>query len=76
MYVCQSYVAPVKHDTLRTDSTRIISDEEVILDENGEPISKPAEQQQGAADEQKAKSEKKTEKKHKATEEQINLDNL
>ena len=50
MYVCQSYVAPVKHDTLRTDSTRIISDEEVILDENGEPISKPAEQQQGAAD--------------------------
>ena len=76
MYVCQSYVAPVKHDTLRTDSTRIISDEEVILDENGEPISKPAEQQQGAPDEQKAKSEKKTEKKHKATEEQINLDNL
>lgn len=76
MYVCQSYVAPVKHDTLRTDSTRIISNEEVILDENGEPISKPADQQQGAADEQKAKSEKKTEKKHKATEEQINLDNL
>ena len=76
MYVCQSYVAPVKHDTLRTDSTRIISDEEVILDENGEPISKPAEQQQGAADEQKAKSEKKTEHKHKATDEQINLDNL
>lgn len=77
MYVCQSYYPKVKRDTVVADSTRIISDEEVILDENGEPIEKSAQQQSATTEEQKLKAaEKKTEKKRKATEEQINLDNL
>ena len=77
MYVCQSYYAPVRHDTTRVDSTRIISNEEVELGEDGEPINKSEAGQQPAATDQKAKAtEKKAEKKHKPTEEQINLDNL
>lgn len=77
MYICQSYYAPVRHDTTRVDSTRIISNEEVELGEDGEPIDKSEAGQQPAATDQKAKAtEKKAEKKHKPTEEQINLDNL
>lgn len=39
MYMCQSYVPKAKRDTTRVDSARVISNEEVILDENGEPVS-------------------------------------
>lgn len=39
MYMCQSYVPKVKRDTTRSDSSRVISNQEVILDENGEPVS-------------------------------------
>ena len=38
MYTCQSYAPKVKRDTARVDSSRVISNQEVILDENGEPI--------------------------------------
>ena len=78
MYVCQSYYAPVRRDTAVADSSRIVSNEEVILDENGEPVDNAETGKQPAAtEEQKPKAtDKKTEKKHKPAEEQVNLDNL
>lgn len=41
MYMCNSYI-PVKKDTAQTDSTAI-DEEEIILDENGNPIPRPSE---------------------------------
>lgn len=71
MYQCQSYYAPVARDTTHRDST-MVSEEEIVLDENGNPIEKtPA-----AGDEKKnATPEQKTERK-KPTTEEVNLDNL
>lgn len=84
MYICDSYVPRASVDTTQTDSTNIISNEEVILDENGEPVVVP-EQNEGEATstEQKSgntqtpKTDKKAvpEKKRK-TEEEVNFDNL
>jgi len=81
MYVCQSYVPVVRRDTTRVDSSRVMSNQEVILDENGEPIGeqsdedgqsttagKSSETKKKAADTQKSKKEK--------TEKEVNLNNL
>lgn len=79
MYTCQSYYAPAKRDTIENDSTQLVTNEEVILDENGEPIIEPANQSEenNANGQQKENAEQKpkAEKKRK-TEEQVNLDNL
>ncbi len=81
MYVCQSYMPVVRRDTTRVDSSRVMSNQEVILDENGEPIGeqsdedgqsttagKSSETKKKAADTQKSKKEK--------TEKEVNLNNL
>lgn len=81
MYVCQSYVPVVRRDTTRVDSSRVMSNQEVILDENGEPIGeqsdedgqsttagKSSETKKKAADTQKSKKEK--------TEKEVNFNNL
>lgn len=80
MYTCVTYVPKARRDTTRRDSTRIVSDEEGILDENGEPITTgngDAEEQQNGAGDNKQKSEKKAapEKKRK-TEEVVNFNDL
>ena len=81
MYTCQSYVAPVRRDTTRRDSTRIITDEEVELDENGEPIiddNGNVGQTSPKMSDQKSKSDQKATRpeKKKKTEEEVNFDNL
>lgn len=81
MYVCQSYMPVVRRDTTRVDSSRVMSNQEVILDENGEPIGeqsdedgqsttagKSSETKKKAADTQKSKKEK--------TEKEVNFNNL
>lgn len=81
MYVCQSYVPVVRRDTTKVDSSRVMSNQEVILDENGEPIGeqsdedgqsttagKSSETKKKAADTQKSKKEK--------TEKEVNFNNL
>lgn len=84
MYVCDSYVPRAKVDTSAVDSTGIISNQEVILDENGEPIEMGDEgvenqqvQQGSGKKEQKSEAapKPKAEKKRK-TEEEVNFDNL
>lgn len=72
MYDCQPYYAPVRNDTasLQRDSL-MVTDEEIVLDENGNPISQPV--QNGTNG--KEKSENNSEKKRK-TEETVSFDNL
>ncbi len=72
MYDCQPYYAPVRNDSssLERDSI-MVTDEEIVLDENGNPISQPV--QSGANNKEKA--ENGTEKKRK-TEEAVSFDNL
>ena len=77
MYICNSYVPVVHRDTTRRDST-VVTNEEIILDEDGNPIeqSSPAvtKSEQTKATEPKP-AEKKPEKKRK-TEETVNFDDL
>ncbi len=77
MYICNSYVPVVHRDTTRRDST-VVTNEEIILDEDGNPIeqSSPAvtKPEQPKATEPKP-AEKKPEKKRK-TEETVNFDDL
>lgn len=77
MYICNSYVPVVHRDTTRRDST-VVTNEEIILDEDGNPIeqSSPAvtKPEQTKATEPKP-AEKKPEKKRK-TEETVNFDDL
>ncbi len=71
MYDCQPYYAPVRSDSshMHRDST-MVTDEEIVLDENGNPVAVPTKEGNG-----KEKSETGTEKKHK-TEETVSFDNL
>lgn len=71
MYICQSYYPRVQRDTTKRDST-IVSEEEIVLDENGNPITKPA-----APTEEKAATpaEPGGEKKRPANRE-VNFDDL
>lgn len=78
MYVCQSYVAPARHDSVRHRDTTNVTDEEIILDENGEPVAQPIDgnDANAPASNQEKKSDKKEGKKHHATEQPVNFDNL
>jgi penicillin-binding protein 1A len=82
MYTCQSYYQPVKKDTARRDS--VITEEEILLDENGNPITGNSEsdgesnatKSTKSADKSIKSTEPKKEKKHKPTEQQVNFDDL
>lgn len=79
MFTCQSYYPPVKNDSTLSDSTQIITEEEVILDENGEPImALPKTSDEGKNEEQPQNTtEHKTRTdKIRKTEEQVNFDDL
>ncbi len=71
MYDCQPYYAPVRNDSthMHRDST-MVTDEEIVLDENGNPVAIPT--KEGTI---KEKGETGTERKHK-TEETVSFDNL
>ena len=71
MYNCASYYTPVRRDTTHSDST-IVSEGEVMLDENGNPIVQPAIPNEGKSD----KTEKKEGKRTRPTEREVNLDDL
>ncbi len=71
MYNCPSYYQQARVDTTATDSLNSIS-EEIILDEFGNPVSKPNKDEK---EKQKDNSEKSNEN-HTPTEEVIHLDNL
>ena len=73
MYECASYYKPARKDTVSHDSLQVTS-EEIILDENGNPIAKPEKSEKDNPEAPNA--EKKSEKKRHQTEEVINLDNL
>ncbi len=73
MYECASYYKPARKDTVSHDSLQVTS-EEIILDENGNPIAKPEKSEKDNPEAPNA--EKKSEKKRRQTEEVINLDNL
>jgi penicillin-binding protein 1A len=82
MYICASYVPKAKVDTTQVDSTAL--NEEIILDENGNPVIKeiPAEKNEattGTATEKKPgeeQGEKKEKKKSRPTEQAIKFDDL
>lgn len=71
MYMCDSYHEKAKVDTTSTDSLNSAS-EEIILDENGNPITN----QHGNQEKPAANQPNKTKEKKTPTEEVINLDNL
>lgn len=71
MYNCASYYTPVRRDTTHSDST-IVSEGEMMLDENGNPIVQPAIPNEGESD----KTEKKEGKRTRPTEREVNLDDL
>ena len=85
MYNCVTYIAPVKHDTVRHDSAHFVSNEEVILDEDGNPVEEPQNQAQSSTSSSSATTGSKTgtktddsknTKKHKKTTEEVNFNNL
>ena len=74
MYDCQPYYAPARPDTsqMHRDST-MVTDEEIVLDENGNPIAVPSSKEGNGKE--KNETGTGTEKKHK-TEETVSFDNL
>ena len=83
MYLCPSYSPQAKRDTTANDS--IIGEEEVILDEEGNPVTRPIEESEGSNNKTpdnsktaKPANEPKKEKgkKRKPDEQQVNLDDL
>ena len=78
MYICASYAPKPKVDTTRVDSTAF--NEEIILDENGNPVIKevPVNKTEGATPTPSSGTteEKKEKKKAKPTEQPINFDDL
>lgn len=71
MYNCPSYYQQARVDTTATDSLNSIS-EEIILDEFGNPISKPIKDEKEKQKDNSVKSHE----NHTPTEEVIHLDNL
>lgn len=74
MYNCASYYTKSKNDTIDTDSLTMV--DEIVLDENGNPIERRLLEQklgQGNANENTSKTD---EAQHKPTEEPVNLDDL
>ena len=83
MYLCPSYSPQAKRDTTANDS--IIGEEEVILDEEGNPVTRPIEESEGnnnkTPDNSKTtkpanEPKKEKDKKRKPAEQQVNLDDL
>ena len=75
MYVCASYAPKPKVDTTRVDSTALT--EEIILDENGNPIVHEVPTGEEGKDKKANESEEKKEKKKsKPTEQVVNFDDL
>ena len=70
MYICDSYYQQAKADTTAVDSLNAIS-EDIIFDENGNPIPNPAQ-----GDNKNQKSADPQQEKRTPTEEVIHLDNL
>ena len=74
MYNCQSYVPRVRKDTTKVDS---LASEEIILDENGNPIIKENEDENGdKKDGEKLQQEGNVERHHKPAEQPVNLNDL
>ena len=71
MYNCPSYYQQARVDTTATDSLNSIS-EEIILDEFGNPVSKPIKDEKEKQKDNSVKSHE----NHTPTEEVIHLDNL
>lgn len=71
MYICDSYYEPVKKDTTQSDSLQVMT-EEIILDENGNPIEKPVTVEAGESSDQQPSERKKAAPK----EEVIKFDDL
>ena len=78
MYVCQSYQPRVVRDTTRVDSSRVISDQEVFLDENGEPIENLSSEEGNHSAESKSSKANETQKSSKKdkSEKEINFNDL
>ena len=74
MYTCQSYYHSAVADTTETDSS-IVTTEEIILDENGNPIARPV-RQEPAQDTQQGGGEQKSENKSQRKEQVVNFDDL
>ena len=86
MYLCPSYYQAAKRDTTVADST--VMEEEVMLDEDGNPVNsnateggeatnrEPKDGHEKANKEAAKPQEGKKEKKRKATEQQVNLDDI
>ena len=74
MYTCQSYYYSAVADTTETDSA-IVTTEEIILDENGNPIARPV-RQEPAQDAQQGGGEQKSENKSQRKEQVVNFDDL
>ena len=74
MYTCQSYYHSAVADTTETDSA-IVTTEEIILDENGNPIARPV-RQEPAQDAQQGSGEQKSENKSQRKEQVVNFDDL
>ena len=86
MYLCPSYYQTAKRDTTAADST--VMEEEVMLDEDGNPVNsnatevgeatnrEPKDGHEKANKEVAKPQEGKKEKKRKATEQQVNLDDI
>ena len=74
MYTCQSYYHSAVADTTETDSA-IVTTEEIIFDENGNPIARPV-RQEPAQDAQQGGGEQKSENKSQRKEQVVNFDDL
>ena len=74
MYTCDSYYPAARRDTTVNDSIEQGA-EEIILDENGNPIAKPTEENNTGKDADKNKTGDQKQRR-KSIEEEINLDNL
>lgn len=71
MYLCPSYYRPVKRDTTKRDS--VLVEEEIVLDDNGNPIIRKKESAEGYDNQPK---DEKKERKTRPTEETVNFDNI
>ena len=78
MYICDSYVPKQRVDTARVDSSAV--NEEILLDENGNPIirevSTNTENSSEKTEESGEKKDKKEKKKAKPSEQVVNFDDL
>ena len=74
MYTGQSYYHSAVADTTEKDSA-IVTTEEIILDENGNPIARPV-RQEPAQDAQQGGGEQKSENKSQRKEQVVNFDDL